>query len=216
MSQSERIAVPCPACAPSVETAHEVVSAGEGQLTVRCRDCGHVHKSTPPDGATVSRRVVVSQAGESFVTSVEAPADETVAVGEEFVVDTEEAILGVRITGLEVGADRRVDAAPVSDVETLWTRAVDNVTVDVTVHPADGSRDRTRSVELAVPGEQRFVVGETEAFGEERFRVEGLHVRDDATGYPAPKLDRRGDAAAAKDLKRVYARDRSNTAWSAW
>ena len=43
-----------------------------------------------------------------------------------------------------------------------------------------------------------------------------MHVRENAVGYPAEKLDRRGDAAEAKDLKRIYARDESSSAWSAW
>ena len=215
MSDTERVALACPTCSPSAEAVHDVLSTGGGRLTVRCAECGHVHKARPPAEGTVTRAVIVSQDGESFRTSVEAPPDERVSVGEEFVVDTEEAIL-VRITDLEVGGERRVESAAVGDVETFWTRAVDNVRVNVTVHPTDGRRDRTRSLSVGVPGDHEFEVGTTEAFGDERFEVEGLHVRADATGYPTPKLDRPGDAAPAKDLNRVYARDVRSTAWSAW
>jgi DNA-binding HxlR family transcriptional regulator len=52
--------------------------------------------------------------------------------------------------------------------------------------------------------------------GEEQFTVEGLQIREDAPEYRHEKLDHPGDLAYAKDLKRVYARDESLAAWSAW
>jgi uncharacterized Zn finger protein len=67
-----------------------------------------------------------------------------------------------------------------------------------------------------VPGDYEFVVGETDDLAGEEFTVEGIHLRDDAIGYDHTKLDHRGDAAVAKDVNRVYARDESSTAWSAW
>ena len=214
--EGERVALDCPSCSPTLETVHEVLAAGGGHLTVRCTDCGHVHKEAPPDPETVERDVVVSQDGESFTATVEAPADETVAVGEEFVLETEEAIMEVRITALEVGPERRVDETSVRDVETFWTRAVDNVSVDVTVNPRDGSHDGTESVTVYVPGDYEFEVGGTESFGEHEFAVKSLHLREDARGYEFEKLDHPGDAAFAKDLKRVYADDETSDAWSAW
>jgi len=213
---AERVAVACPGCSPAEPTAHEVLSTGGGLFTVRCGECGQVHKEAPPSEETVERTVVISQEGESTTAALSMPAEEPVAVGEEFVVDTEEAILGVRVTAVEVGPEERVEAAEPRDVETIWTRAVDNVTVDVTLHPTDGSHDGTRSLEVPVPGDHEFTVGETESFGDEEFEVEGLVVREDATGYPTRKLDRRGDAVPAKDLARVYARDETGDAWSAW
>ncbi|MDY6817146.1 MAG: HVO_0476 family zinc finger protein [Halobacteriales archaeon] len=214
--QSERVAVACPSCSPGAATVHEVLSTGGGQFTVRCTECDHVHKESPPEEQTHERDVVISQGGESFTATVEVPADERVAVGEEFIVDTEEAIMAVRITSLEVGNEQRVDAARGADVETFWTRAVDNVEVNVTLHPEDGTREETRSLKLAVPGDHAFEVGATETFGDEEFTVERILVRDDAIGYPTDKLDRAGDAVEAKDIKRVYATDETSAAWSAW
>jgi len=216
--QAERVAVACPGCSPEEPTVHEVISSGGGLFTVKCSECGHVHKEEPPRQETVERTVVVSQEGESTTATLDMPADESVSVGEEFVVDTEEAILGVCVTAIEVGPERRVESATPREIETIWTRAVDNVTVDVTLHPKDGRgrRDETRSLEVPVPGDEAFVVGESRTFGEERFTVEGLVVRKDAAGYPNRKLDRRADSVPAKDLARVYARDESSDAWSAW
>jgi uncharacterized Zn finger protein len=213
----ERVAVPCPSCSPGEPTVHEVLKEG-GQSTVRCTECDHVHKVTIETETEVERDVVVSQGGESFKTTVDAPPEETVAVGEEFIVDTEEAIMLVRITGLEVGPEQRTEEAQVEDVETIWTRAVDNVSVNVTINPKEGTGDResTRSVKIHVPGDYEFVVGETESFGEEEFTVTGLHVREDAPEYRHGKLDHDGDMAYAKDLNRLYARDETTSAWSAW
>jgi len=210
---ASRVGVVCPACSPEIETVHEVLAEG-GQTTVRCTECSHVHKTTIHEAGEIERTVVVSQSGESFTATVGGPPDERVQIGEEFVLETDEALLVVRITDIQVGTEERSESARREDVETIWTRAVDNVTVNVTLHPESG--DETRGIEVTVPGDYEFEIGATETLGEEEFTVEGMHVRENAVGYPATKLDHPGDAAEAKDLKRVYARDESSSAWSAW
>ena len=105
----ERIGLPCPACSPDIETVHEVLKPG-GHVTVRCTECDHVHKETLPEAATVQRDVVVSQDGESFSAQVDVPEGEQLAVGEEFLLETDEAIMTVRITSLEVGEGRQDEA----------------------------------------------------------------------------------------------------------
>jgi uncharacterized Zn finger protein len=211
---TSRVALPCPACSPSTETVHEILSEG-GQATVRCIDCSHVHKEELPEEKTLQRNVVVSQDGESFSDTVDVPAGETLAVGEEFLLETDEAIMTVRITSLETdqGRDEETSAKAVN---TIWGRAVGNVTVNVTAHPKSGEHDETRSFELYVPGDYEFTVGETDEMGDEEFSVVGVMVRDDATGYSHEKLDYDGDAAVAKDIKRLYVRDETTSAWSAW
>jgi predicted Zn finger-like uncharacterized protein len=214
---AERVAVSCPSCSPEFETVHEVLTTGGGEATVKCTECGHVHKEQIPSEDAVNVQVVVSQDGESFTDRADVPAGETLRKGEEFVLDTEEAIMEVRITDLQVGDERRTAVAEADEVETIWTRAVDNVSVNVTLNPKDGGREDTRGLTVYVPGDYEFAVGETESFGEEEFSVKALHVRDDAlSGYEFEKLDHRGDVALAKDLKRVYADDESSSAWSAW
>jgi uncharacterized Zn finger protein len=163
----------------------------------------------------MTKDVVVSQDGESFSASTEAPVEEEIATGEEFLLETDEAILTVRITSLEL-SEGRTDEATVEDVETIWTRAVGNVKVNVTAHPKSGEHDETRSFSLQVPGDYEFAVDETNELGGEEFTVEGIYLRDDATGYEHEKLDFGGDMAMAKDIKRLYVRDESTTAWSAW
>ncbi|WP_148415999.1 HVO_0476 family zinc finger protein [Haloferax sp. KTX1] len=211
----ERVPLSCPTCSPDEPTVHEVLKPG-GHSTVRCTECGHVHKEKVEIPDETEMNVVVSQDGDSVSTEVPVPVGATIEVGDEFIVDTPEAIQLVRITGIEVGPEQRADEAEVADVKTVWTRVVDNVAVNVTIHPKDGKREDTRSVTVNVPGDYEFVVGETEAFGDEEVEIEGLVVRSDAPEYRHGKLDHPGDMVYAKDAKRVYARDQTSTAWSAW
>ncbi|MFB6219403.1 MAG: HVO_0476 family zinc finger protein [Halobacteriaceae archaeon] len=214
--EGEQAAFVCPSCSPGVETVHEVLSEGGGWVTVRCTECQHVHKEQLPEAEEVERTVVVSQSGESETTTVMAPRGETIARGEEFVVETEAAVHEVRITDLQLGAEQRTEEATVEDVETIWTRAVDNVSVPVTVNP-DGGGEDSHSATLHVPGDYELAVGDDETVGEETVTVTGLLVRDDAVGYDRHKLDERGDAAQAKDIKRVYATvEGEDAAWSGW
>ncbi|MFB6122528.1 MAG: HVO_0476 family zinc finger protein [Haloferacaceae archaeon] len=212
---AERVAVACPSCSPDLEVVHEVLKPG-GQTTVRCTECGHTHKVRIEEVREVELDVVVSQDGESFTTHVDAPAEETLPVGEEFVADTPEAILQVRITSLDLGDGRRTEEAVAEDVDTIWARVVDNVSVNVTLHPNDGRRDETKSLSVQVPGDYEFTVGDEEELGDAEFEIEGIQVRDDAANYRFDKFDHAGDMVFAKDVKRLYARDTSSTAWSAW
>lgn len=218
MSTSElpdRVGIPCPSCSPDLETVHEVLTTGGGRVTLRCTECQHVHKETLPDDDTVDLDVVISQDGESFTATVDAPAEEELAVGEEFVAETDAAIVTVRITSLELD-DARLDSATAEDVDTVWTREVENVSVNVTKHPKDGRHDETESLTVHVPGDYEFTVGEVDELGDLEFTVEGIHLRDDATGYDFDKLDHDHDTALAKDINRLYVRDETTTAWSAW
>ncbi|WP_254765863.1 HVO_0476 family zinc finger protein [Salinilacihabitans rarus] len=212
----DRIPTTCPSCSPELETVHEVLSPGGGALTVRCGECGHVHKIQPEREREVTLDVVVSQEGESFTANVTTPEDETVAVGDEFLLETEEVLATVRVTSVEVGDDRRVEEAPADEVRTVWTREVDNVAVDVTIHPKDGRRDDSRSVTVYVPGDYEFAVGAVEEFGDDEFEVDAFVVRGDATGYRRDRYEHEGDTVLAKDAKRVYAFDQTTSAWSAW
>ncbi|QHS16752.1 HVO_0476 family zinc finger protein [Halopenitus persicus] len=211
----ERVGLVCPSCSTDEPTVHEVLSPG-GQATVRCTDCGHTHKAEIPEPETAAIDVVVSQDDESFTTTMEVPADTYAEVGGEFVVDSPEALLQARVTDIEVGPEERVEEADVEEIRTLWTRAVDNVSVKVTLHPADGNREQTRPLTVTVPGDYEFEIGTTETFGDEEFTVEGIQIRENAPDYRFDKLDHEGDLAFAKDVKRLYARDETSTAWSAW
>ncbi|WP_435334774.1 HVO_0476 family zinc finger protein [Haloarchaeobius sp. TZWWS8] len=212
---AERLALFCPSCGTD-DAVHEVLKERGDMYTVRCTECSHVHKERIEEEETVDVKVIVSQDGESFTAQVEAPAEETVSVGEEFILETDEAIMTVRITDLQVGKEQRVEQAKAKDVDTFWTRAVGNVGVNVTIHPRDGRKSDSRSEKVHVPGDYEFTVGRKEVFGENEFTIKGIAIRHDATGYNHDHLDHGGDSAVAKDVKRVYAWDEETTAWSAW
>ena len=219
MSQrSERVPLPCPSCSPTEGTVHEILKPG-GQTTVRCTECGHVHKEKieMPDEVTID--VVVSQDGDSYKATLDAAAEEEIQEGDEFVVETEQAIQQVRVTSIEIGPERRTDQAEMSEVETVWSRVVDNVGVNVTIHPkeGDGQNEQSRSIKAFVPGDFEFTVGEVCEFGDDEFEVDSVQLRDEiADDYRHKKLDHEGDTGFAKDIKRVFGRDTKTTAWSAW
>jgi uncharacterized Zn finger protein len=213
MSQS-RVALACPSCSPDEPTAHEVLKQAD-PATVRCGECGHVHKQSLPEDESIERQVVVSQSGDSFSARHSGDPDEQFEVGQEFLLDAPEALMQVRVTSIETD-EGRVEEARFEDVGTLWTRAVGNVTVNVTVNPKDGKREETRSVALQVPGDEQFMIDETVEYGDEKFTVTSFVVRDGIDRYDREQYHYTGDAALAKDLKRVYARDEKTTAWSAW
>lgn len=214
---TERVAAACPACSPAEPTAHELLKPG-GRATVRCSDCGHVHKTELEVETTVGRRVIVSQDGDSFEAFGEMAPDERIVAGEEFLLETEEAIFTVRVTDLELTDGSRSKAADAEAVRTIWSRAVGNVSVDLTLHARDDRQGGSRSLKIQVPGDEEFVVGGTHGYGDEEFTVESIIVREAALGdYKFEHLKHPGDAVLAKDVKRLYARDENaTTAWSAW
>lgn len=209
-----QVAASCPACSGTT-TPHEVLKPA-GQSTVRCLDCGHVHKVAIQSSSTVSIRTIVSSDGEADRTSTEVPRDEELAIGEEFITKLEGTPVGVRITSLELEAGDRVESAEASKVHTIWTRAVDNVSLSVTVHPADGRHDATVSETIFLPGDTELTVGETIPHEDRELRVEQLLLRDDAVTADRHKLDRRGDTAMAKDIDRLFAREEGDEWRSAW
>ncbi|WP_049898912.1 HVO_0476 family zinc finger protein [Natrinema sp. J7-1] len=212
----ERVPPACPSCSPDLETVHEVLTEGGGTLTVRCSECSHVHKVHPERTPEVTLDVVVSQGGESFTANVTTAEDETIEVGDEFILETEEVLSTVRVTSVELDGQKRVEESTAEQVETVWTREVDNVGVNVTVHPQDGSRDDSRSITVHVPGDYEFEVGAVESFGDDEFEIDAFVVRGDADGYRRDRFEMEGDTALAKDVKRVYAYDEQSSAWSAW
>jgi uncharacterized Zn finger protein len=212
MSDTSRVPADCPACGE--ETVHELLKPG-GHATVRCTECDHTHKTELSEPETTDVDVIVSQDGESWPTTLEADPEETVEVGDEFIAETSEAIQQVRVTAVERG-DNRVEQSSMDEADTVWTRVVDNVGVDVTIHPNDGTRDENRSEKLYLPGDYEFTVGEIEEFGDEEIEVVGIHVRDDASGYRFDKADQTGQTVFAKDVKRLFGRDQKTSAWSGW
>lgn len=216
LERGDQVRVACPACTPAGEQVHEVVKP-DSDVTVECRACGHVHKVSLEPTRREDIRVVVSSGGESIRTSAAVPVEEALAVGEEFVAETDEGPMGVRITSLELEAGDRTEQAVAGDVETIWTRAVDNVGVPTTIHPGDGRREGTVSETYYLPGDEEIVVGEGMPLSDGAIEVERILLRDDVVGEDPGVMDHGGDSALAKDIKRVFARRVDSDTWrSPW
>ena len=216
LERGDQVTVECPACSPTSEEVHEVLKP-DGHATVECRACGHVHKVIIEGTTREETRVVISSGGESMRTTARVPADELLAVGEEFVAQTEEGPMGVRITSLEGSDGERTDKAVGTDVQTIWTRAVDNVGVPVTIHPADGRREGTVSETYYLPGDEPITVDESMPLSDDTVRVDRILLRDDVIHDGIDNLEQPDDEALAKDVKRVFGRRIGEDTWrSPW
>lgn len=203
--RGDRVPTVCPGCSPDHETVHEVISTGGG-ITVRCRNCQHVHTTTiDSQPATRQVRTIVSQDDESIRATIEVPTDALFEVGQEFIVESDEAIYSVRLMSIEDHDGNRHDQLPATETMTLWTRDIGNVSVPVTMHPPEGSNESTRSLRLRVPGDDTFTVGETMSVGGEEVRIHGIHPRDVAVEDDGGgTIDSSGVSVQAKDIDRLY------------
>jgi len=139
-------------------------------------------------------RAVVSREGESSVCSVDLLDSDTCAVGDLIVAECGDEAVGVEITAIEAG-ERRLQRARASDVTTLWTRAVEQVVVKISVHAGR----QTLPLYQVADGEQEYVVGGIYTIGGRRFRISHIKLRD------GPVLRKEGWKAFARRIKRIYA-----------
>jgi uncharacterized Zn finger protein len=156
----------------------------------KCENCG----SEAPKSRNVQVRVIVSKGEESVHRK--ALLSGVVRTGDELLIDDEatgEANL-VRITSIEVG-DKRKDSARAENIKTIWARAIDEVIVKIAV----SHRETTESIEMRVPGEREFVIGEKVKPDNRELEIKKIKIRDG--GFKS----RKGTAVAAKDIRRIYA-----------
>lgn len=159
----------------------------------KCENCDPVHDEAPKP-RNVQVRVIVSKGEESVHRK--ALLSGVVGAGDELLIDDEatgEANL-VRITSIEVG-DKRRDSARAEDIKTIWARAIDEVIVKIAV----SHRQTTESIEMRVPGEREFVIGEKVKPDNRELEIKKIKIRDG--GFKS----RKGTAVAAKDIRRIYA-----------
>jgi uncharacterized Zn finger protein len=181
----------CPECKD--ETEHDVVAESR-DLLVRCTTCGH-HQRIPKEREPQARAIkaIVSREGTSHVCTIELADDDECSVDDHLVAECGDDAFGVEVTSIECG-DKRVKRARTPEISTLWTRAIEQVVVKVSIH--DGRK--TIPVYLECDGEQPFVVGEVYAAGSRRFRISHLKLRD------GPLMRKEGWKSVAHRIKRVY------------
>ncbi|VVB86944.1 Nif-regulating protein A [uncultured archaeon] len=187
----ETIETPCPSCSPQTPVSHSVLKSEKGAL-LQCEDCGAVHKEATPRKVLV--RVVVSKGDKSLRMGTLLSG--FVRVGDELIVDDETTgeAYHVRISSIEVG-DKRLDSASAEDIKTIWARAIDEVVVKIAI----SRRETTESIEMKVPGDAEYVIGDKVKAGNRELKIVRIKIRDG--GFKS----RKGIAVAAKDIRRIYA-----------
>jgi uncharacterized Zn finger protein len=181
----------CPAC--KQEGEHEILKESH-DLLVRCGACGtiyHTPKERKPSVILV--KTVVSQEKESRVGSVELLDDEECHIGDLLVAEIGDDIVGVEVTGIEIGMQRK-ERAKASEITTLWTRMVEKVVVKVSVH----DKRVTLPLYHECDGEEDFVIGEVYTMHGIRFRIVQIKLRNGAM------MRKDGWKAWARKIKRIY------------
>jgi uncharacterized Zn finger protein len=191
------IEVECPSCSPREEVGHEVLKEGQSPL-VRCLECGQIHPAKIKTPTPVSLKVIVSKMDVSNSYETELDSETVLQVDDELVVDDEKTgvVCPILITALDAGG-KRVNLAKAENIETIWGRAIDEVTVKFS---AQSGTEKTEVIEKRVPGDYEFVVGAEEKVGNKSLFINKIKVRDGVF------RSRKGDVVLAKYVKRIFAR----------
>jgi uncharacterized Zn finger protein len=171
------------------EVVHGKVSKTALEVNVRCRECGTTTQRTIKETQRRKVPVVVSEGAESSRRSLEIEVDDVLCVGDELLVDG----IPVQVRAIEVGHEDRVEAAPVAEIETLWTVRFDRIKVRFSVNL--GARTKT-SWEVAAPDEE-FTIGEMVEVAGVPAVIHRIKAKD--------SLVRRG-SVEARNISRIYCR----------
>ena len=110
----------CPICSPSVELDHTILHTTNDTITLQCPSCNYVYKQRIPSPKLINCNVIVSQHEDSLSTTIPLSHNATLELGDEFIVDTDEAIFIVAITSLEsLSSSKRVTKTTAQNVKTI-------------------------------------------------------------------------------------------------
>jgi uncharacterized Zn finger protein len=195
------IEVECPSCSPKEEVGHQVLKEGQSAL-VRCLECGHVRPAKIKTPTASVLRVIVSKLDISRTYKTKLDSEIVLHVDDEIVVDDEEAeiVFPIMITALDARG-KRVMMSKAEDIETIWGRYIDEVTVKFS---AQSGIEKTEVIEKCVPGDYEFAVGAEEKVGNTRLFITKIKVKD------GEFRSRKGDIVLAKYVKRIFARKKGN------
>jgi uncharacterized Zn finger protein len=119
-----------------------------------------------------------------------------IRVGDELIMDDETsgAAYPVHISSIEVD-DKRKESAQADEIKTIWARAIDEVVVKIAI----SHRETTESIEMKVPGDREFIIGEKIKVDSRELKIIRIKIRDN--GFK----NRKGVVIKASDIKRIYA-----------
>ncbi len=183
-------------CATCKEETEQEVLSESRDLILRCTVCGLTsRRPLPPEPEPVHVRTIVSREAESYVGKAELMKGEEVRVGDYIVAERDDGEgAGVEIMSLETG-DKRVQKAVAEEIDTIWSRAIDEVIVRISVH--DGKK--TVPMYVACDGDDRFTVDEIISIDRVRARIDHICLRNGVVQR------RKGKYEMANRIKRVYA-----------
>ncbi len=178
----------CPACSPDEPVTHKVLKS----TLFQCEECGDVHCET--EDRKIPVRVIVSIGDKSV--RIRTMLSGIVRVGDELVVDDETSgeAYPVNVSSIEVG-DKRKESARAEEIKTIWARAIDEVVVKIAI----SHRETTESIEMKVPGDREFTIGEKIKVDSRELKIIRIKIRE--SGFKS----RKGVAIKASDIKRIYA-----------
>ncbi|MDD1673425.1 MAG: hypothetical protein LUP99_03345 [Methanomicrobiales archaeon] len=185
-----KITVWCPVCNGVQE--HEILKKGKESL-VRCTGCGYTHRIREEKMQGFLVKTIVSTGEASRVCFTELDRSGTYRLGDSVIADCGEEEESVEITGIEL-ENRRVERAKGQDIQTLWTRAIQEVIVKISLHEGRS----TTPLYLRIGGDGVFVVDQDYVVEGRRFRISHIKLRNDRF------LRRAGESTAAKAIKRIY------------
>lgn len=181
----------CPVC--NSEQEHTILKESS-DLLVQCNNCGSVHHVVKvKEPGEIDVKAIISSENESRRGIVELAGDEMISIGDLLVAEIDDDSTGVEVTSIEID-DKRVGSAYAADIDTLWTRAIDNVIIKVSYH--DGRK--TIPLYLEYNGEDDVVIGDVYQSGKYRYRVSHIKLRNGSM------MRKEGWKAYARKIKRVY------------
>lgn len=179
----------CPVCGEEAEYA--VIKSGRENL-VRCAICGTAHPIQKERERLANVKIIVNRDGISQPYHMNLPAQTELKVGAELLVDDQaKDVVLTQITSLET--DRRVENALAIAVKTVWARAIDEVTLKVSVY----RNGVTRPLNFHASGDDVFERGEVLDIEGIRFQVTKIKLRGE--GF--------ADKAEAKYIVRIWGRE---------
>lgn len=184
----------CPGCGE--ETLQTVLRGRQSRgglhttidATVQCTECERVHHVVLKEAAPIDVPVVISKGDTSRRVKASLFADDELELGEVIVAEG----MDCKITGIEDKTGRRVDAASVKDIATLWTKEFEALGIKFAIN----LRQKTITKVVEAKPEDVFTVGEERLFGRLRVSIHAIKTEE--------RLLKRGSAEAG-EIRRVFA-----------
>ncbi|HET6404510.1 MAG TPA: HVO_0476 family zinc finger protein [Candidatus Thermoplasmatota archaeon] len=184
----------CPGCGE--ETLQTVLRGRQSRTTamttidatVQCTECERVHHVILKEPAPVDVPVVISRGQDSRRTRAQLYADDELDVGEVIIVDG----MNCKVTGIDDKNGRRVDAAAVKDIATLWTKEFEELAIKFAIN----LRQKTITKVVEAKPEDEFTVGTEQVFGRLRVTIHAIKTEE--------RLLKRGSAEAG-EIIRIFA-----------